>query len=263
MNELAAGALQIMGTIYIEIFINGVGQGLKEVLGMIEYSTTPKSKTITQVSKDKATAGQVTAVSTQNEPTEIKIKFSAFDRLIMAMALMGESSAVDVASAVVSDRPVTAKLDCFVKLGYKNLSEVSAVTNAAVIAGSPGYAIGAKTYVEGVDYTINYALGMIQALSSGEITEAQALQADLTQTAYSGFVTRGGIKSSFEMYILVDGQNQADGDDVEFEVYRAHLSASSAVDFMSDKFSELEMSGFMQTPPGKTEPFRLEKRKSA
>jgi len=262
MNEMA-GALQIMGTIYIEIFINGVGQGLKKVLGMIEFSATPKSKTITQVSKDRATAGQVTAVATQNEPTEIKIKFSAFDRMVMAMAMMGESSVINVAASTVTNQEVIAKLDCWVKLGKKNLSEVSAVTNKDAITGPPAVLADAKTYVEGVDYEINYALGMIQCLSSGAITEAQALHVDMKSSAYTGFLTRGAVTPKIEAYIVVDGENQADGDNVELEIDRAHLTATSPVDFMSDKFSELEMTGFMQTLPNKTEPWRLEKRQSA
>lgn len=253
MSE-ATGALQIVGTIYIDTLVNGIAQGLKEVRGMIEFSVTPKSKNTPQVSKDKDTHGQVTAVVSEQEPAELKVKFSAFNSRMMAIAMMGESSVIDVAASTVTDEAVTAKLDCFVKLSKRNITAGSVVlTNSAATT----------TYQLGTDYTVNYALGMIQCLSAGTITEGQSLKADFASAAYSGFLTKGATTPSIQAYILVDGKNLADNEDVSLEIDRAVLTASSAIDFMSDKLSELEMSGFMVTLPGQTDPYRVTKTQSA
>lgn len=244
------GALQISGTIYINTKINGVFQGLKEVLGLTEISVTPKSKSITQISKDKATHGQVTAVAANQEPAELKIKFSAFNSKMMALAMMGESSTLSGGANTVTDEVITAKLDCFVALANRN------ITAASVVLTNSG---ATTTYVEGTDYTVNYAIGMIQCLSTGAITAAQSLKVDYANAAYAGFATKGATKPDITAYILIDGKNLADDENVEIEIDEAHLSANSAVDFMSDKFSELDLTGFMVTQSGKTDPYRIKK----
>ena len=249
----ATGALQIVGTIFIESIVNGVKQGLKEVPGMIEFSVTPKSKVDPQKSRDRATAGQVTAVVAQQEPAELKIKFSAFNPKVMAIAMMGESSVIDVAAATATNVAVAAKLDCFVKIGSKNLVAGTVVKNTA----------GTVTYIPDVDYTLNHALGLLQALSTGAITEGQALKLDVANAAYSGFLTRGATTPSINAYILVDGENLADHENVSLEIDHAVLTATSPVMFMSDKMSEMEMTGFMVTLPGSTDPWRMEKTASA
>lgn len=250
----ATGALQIIGTIFIDRIVNGSKQGLKEVRGMIEFSVTPKSKIDPQKSYDRDTAGQVTAVVAQQEPNEVKVKFSAFNPLVMAIAMMGESSVISVGAATVTDEVVAAKLDCFEKLSKKN------ITSGSVVVTNSG---GTTTYVEGSDYTVNYALGLLQALSTGDITEAQSIKVDFDNAAYSGFLTKGAVTPSIQARILVDGENLADHENVSLEIDHAVLSATSPVDFMSDKMSTVEMSGFMITEPGKTDPYRMEKTKSA
>jgi len=119
------------------------------------------------------------------------------------------------------------------------------------------------TYVEGTDYTVNYALGMIQPLSTGSMTNAESLHVDYANAAYSGFATVAATTTEVVAYILIDGVNKADSENVEIEIDEAHLTPSSAVDFMSDKFSELDLSGFMVTQPGSNNPYRIKKWQSA
>ena len=254
MTTQATGALMIRGTVFFDILIDGVAQGLKEVRGVIECLITPKSKTINQVSKDKDTAGQVTASVTTADPTELKLKFSAFNKLMMAIALMGESSLLNTGASTVTAEAMLAKLDCFIELSLGNIVEGSVVvTNTA----------GTTTYLPGVDYTVNYAVGMVQALSSGAITQGQALKVSFATAALSGFITRGATTPSVKGRIIIDGKNLADGDSIKIEIDMAQLATTSPVDFMSDKISELELSGFMLTLPGKADPYRVTKCKAA
>jgi hypothetical protein len=255
MTTEVTGALQIKGTVYINTKINGVFQGLKQVPGVIDFNVTPKSKTITQVSKDRATAGQVTAVASMQEPAELKLKFSAFNSNMMAIAMMGESSVLSGGANTVTNEVIAAKLDCFVKLASRNISAGTVVLTDA--------ATDLVTYVEGTDYTVNYALGMIQALSTGSIVNAASLHVDYANAAYSGFSTIAATAPEVVAYILIDGVNTADQENIEIEIDEAHLAASSPVDFMSDKFSELELSGFMVTQSGKNNPYRITKWQSA
>jgi hypothetical protein len=255
MTTEVTGALQIKGTVYINTKINGVFQGLKQVLGVIDFNVTPKSKTITQVSKDKDTAGQVIAVASMQEPAELKLKFSAFNSKMMAIAMMGESSVLSGGAATITNEVVVAKLDSFVKLSKRNITAGSVVATDA--------ATDLVTYVEGIDYTVNYALGMIQCLSTGDITSAESLHVDFANAAYAGFTTIAATTPEVVAYILIDGINNADQEKIEIEIDEAHLTPSSPVDFMSDKFSELELSGFMVTQSGSNNPYRINKWQSA
>jgi hypothetical protein len=255
MTTEATGALQIKGTVYINAKINGAFQGLKDVPGVVEFSVTPKSKTITQISKDRATAGQVTGVASTPEPAEVKIKFSAFNSKMMAIAMMGESSVLSSGAGTVTNEIVTAKLDTFARLSKRNMTAGSVVVTDA--------ATDLVTYVEGTDYTVNYAVGMIKPLSTGSIVNAASLHVDFANAAYEGFETVAATMTDVVGYFLIDGVNNADGENVEIEIDEAHLTPSSPVDFMTDKFSELELSGFMVTQPDKNNPYRIRKWQSA
>jgi len=254
MTEVT-GALQIKGTVYINTKINGVSQGLKQVPGVIDFNVTPKAKVITQISKDRATEGQVTAVASTQEPAELKLKFSAFNSKMMAIAMMGESSVLSGGAQTVTNEVIAAKLDCFVKLVNRNITAGSVVVTDT--------ATDLVTYVEGTDYTVNYAVGMIQPLSTGSMTNAESLHIDYACAAYSGFATVAATTTEVVAYILIDGVNKADGENVEIEIDEAHLTPSSPVDFMSDKYSELDLSGFMVTQPGSNNPYRIKKWQSA
>lgn len=248
------GALSLDATSYIDRLVNKVPQGLKQVKGLVDITIQPESKEMIQQSYDVADAGQVKNVAHRQSPTKVTLKYSAFNPESMAVALMGESALIDVGAGTQTGLLVTAKLDCFVELGVENLLAASfEVTNTA----------GTVTYVKGVDYEVNYALGMIKALSSGDITEAQSLKVNLANSAYSGFKTTGATQVSITGRILIHGVNIADGDVVKLDIYEAVLTSKSAVSLMGDKFVEVELSGFMVTAEDKTEPFYMEKRRSA
>lgn len=117
----------------------------------------------------------------------VNLTFQSLSINNLARALRGGILSVDGDSVV--DEDVTADHDVAVALDNFNLvaSPAPVVKNSA----------GTTTYVAGTDYTINSAAGTITALSTGAITDAQALKvsythrsATETHTAYAGALIR-------------------------------------------------------------------------
>ncbi len=74
----------------------------------------------------------------------------------------------------VSDEAITADHDAWVNLAQHRL------TPGTVVVTNSG---ATTTYTEGTDYVVDYANGRLMALSTGTITDAQALLADYSYTA--------------------------------------------------------------------------------
>jgi hypothetical protein len=62
------------------------------------------------------------------------------------------------------------------------------------------------------------------------------------------------VRGRFEL----DGRNLADGKELTIDVYEGVMASDSEVDFMSDNFVELSLSGSMVTPAGKSEPYIID-----
>jgi hypothetical protein len=77
-------------------------------------------------------------------------------------------------AASVTDEAVTADHDAWVALANKR------ITPGTVVVTNSGATV---TYTEGTDYVVDYANGKLMALSTGTITDAQALLVDYDYTA--------------------------------------------------------------------------------
>ena len=243
---LAAGVL-LEGTLYLNRKdANGNLTGIKKIIGLAQLELKVSSDIKEQISKDKGNYGQVTASVAIPKPVELSLSIANFDRDSLAMAVMGDNAVVSSGGGTVTAESVTAKLGIFVPLAQRN------ITAASVVVTNSGATV---TYVEGTDYEINYALGMIEAKAT--ITDAQAIKVTYAHGAVAGYKVSGSTVTQVKGALLLDGKNLADNSAFSISIPSALLTSDSAIDFMSDKFVEFKMKGRAESINGAA-PFVLE-----
>jgi hypothetical protein len=240
------------GTLYLNREVSGVASGWKQIPGLAEFTISNKSDIKEQISKDKGKYGQITASVAIPKPSELTVRITNFDRTSLAMALMGEDVDLTETLGTVTAEEVVAKPDVYVPLAKRYITAASVAVTEAV-ASTP-----ALTFVENVDYRINYTLGMIEAVKGGLIAADKALHVAYGHKAIAGFTVSGATKPQIQGALKLDGTNLSDGKTLIINVDRALLVADGDVNFMDDKFVEIGFAGRMETLSGKTSPYTVE-----
>jgi len=236
------------GDLYIDRLTEaGVATGLEKVGNADKFEIKAEAEVLEQTSKGRDTYGQVLASASLAKPSTLGITLNQLDRKALAMAFLGEDADISIAGSSVTDEALTAKLDKWVEVAFRDISTVI-VTDST----------GTTTYVLDTDYIVHARLGMIQALSTGAITEDESLLVDYAYAGESGYRVEGATKPTIRAKLKLDGKNFANGKACIVEVYEAQLAPDSAVDFLSDEFSVLELTGTMITPDDKDHPFYLD-----
>lgn len=210
-----------------------------------------------QISKGRDTYGQVIASVALQKPAELTIDFAEVNRDNIELAFMGKKSKLNTAAGSVTDEPVTFKsTTAGVALARGNISDTGfALTGAG---GTPTYALG-------TDFTVNWRLGIIMPVAGGALAAAIAaagasglnLLADYSYVATTGVLVSGARVPQLRCEVRLDGKNFADGLPAQVQVYEALLSPSGEFDFLADNWNSINMTGRMNTPAGKSEPFTV------
>jgi hypothetical protein len=250
MVTLTNDGFLLEGTAYFNR-LNDAGQyaGLVELPGIAKLSIKTSADIKDQISKDKGQYGQVTASVAIPKPAELSVGLRNGSKDGVALALMGSHSVLTAGAGTVTDEPLTAKLGAWIELAQRNL------TAASVVVTNTGATV---TYVENTDYEVNYALGMVKALSGGAIADAAPLKVDYAHAAISGWKVRGATTPQAKGRLILDGRNLINNKSVRFEAYSVLMVADGEFDLMGDDVTEFALSGRLETPTGKTEPFIIE-----
>lgn len=237
------------GTLYFDRQVEGVNQGIKQLLGVSKLEIKMNSELKEATSKDKGRYGQITASVAINKPADLSIALRQIDPEGLALAMQGSTSAYSQGAGTVTDEAVTAKKGTYVELSKRNIAAAGfAVTNTA----------GSTTYVQGTDYNVNYVMGFLEILAAGAITDAQALHVSFTHNAISGDTVLGGTVAQIKGRLFLDGVNLVDGKPLLITVHDATLTSDGAIDFMADDFSEISLKGRMATPVGQSAPYKID-----
>lgn len=239
------------GDLYLSVYNPTTGQ-FDPPTGPYEatkFEIAPKSEIKEMSSKGRTTYGQVIESVPLPQPAEFTVTLPEVNRESLLLALLGTASAINQASGSILDEVITAKLDKWVPLSKQNFASAGfVVTNSA----------GTTTYVLGTDYEVNYALGWVKALSTGAIAADASLKVDGTYNARTGTKISGATNAQLRAKFILHGVNFADQLPCIVTAHEAILSASSAFDFLSNDFAEIELTGKMKTPVGMSEPFTVE-----
>lgn len=201
-----------------------------------------------KLSKGRNTYNQAFVSHRVPQPTEFAITFSEQNREIFAMALAGVLETIDLDVVTLTDHEVTVVLDEWVPIGHRHINMTGlAVKNAG----------GTVTYDLGTDYEINPRLGLIKALSTGDIA-AGVVEITGATLAKEGSRIIGARQYGHVLSFQADGRNQIDNKDAYIEAYQATVSADAARDFLSGEIDSLELTGRLEIPTGGNSPFVLE-----
>lgn len=168
---------------------------------------------------------------------ELKFTLTDINRKNLAMAMFGTDAVLTQAAGNNTATPETivAALDKWVKLGFRLLDEET----PPVVTGSGG----TPTYVEGTDYEIDYQVGRIKALSTGSITAGLSLLVGSTYLDLTGWQVTGRTVDKIEALIRLIGQDKANTRDCEVIVYKASLTPSGDINWLTQDYATLEFSG--------------------
>ena len=196
--------------------------------------------------------GNVSALSVGNEVTEFEHKESqsgqravdltliteisvnvnfTMESLIsenLAIALKGDSA--DVAASSVTGEVVTAYHDLW--------SPTLRVSISTVVVTNTG---GIVTYVLDTDYELDAAAGAIRALSTGAITDTQALEVDYAFAAQET-VNALTVSANPVRWARFHGLNTVDSDNpVVVDVYRMEITPLAELALINDEIAQMEI----------------------
>lgn len=245
---MASRAFIGAGDLYIARYVNGAYQDFAGPYECDKFEIKPNVDIKEKVSKGKVTYGQVIESVTIPQPADLSISLGEVNRESLAIALLGTTAALAQGSGSIANEAITAKHDVWVPLTKAALQDATVnVTNVA----------GTTTYVKGVDYIVNTALGWIKALSTGAIANNTTVHVDATYDAITGTEIKGMTDPTLRARFKFDGKNFADGLPCIVTVHEAVIAADSAFDFLGDDFNSVDLPGRMKTPAGFTEPFTV------
>ena len=190
--------------------------------------------------------GDIIGTVITGKPQSLKFSLGDHTQKNRALAAFGDDVVINVAAATITSENVVARLGKAVKLSKMKLKTGA---DAPVVKDA---ATGLITYVEGVDYEIDYTFGMITALAGGAITEAEALHVDFKCNAYTGYNITAATKSGIDVLLRLRGKNLETGKYGMLIVYKAALTPTGSVDFITEDYKNLDFSADIKNVGGKT-----------
>ncbi len=236
------------GRVYVDRKINGVFKGHKYVGNTTKFEIKENTEKKERISKDHSNYGSAIDTVYIKKPADVNISLDDLDIDNLALVFMGNASAVSVSAGAVTDEAQTANPGSILITNQRNIS-------AVVITDDTG----ATTYVLGTDYEITDAkVGLIKILTSGSITEGQAVLVDYSHADFTSNKVEGGTNSSIIMRVLFEGVNQVNQQKSVVKVFQAILAPTTGVDFKADDFTTIELAGTANVPEGKTAAYEVE-----
>jgi len=249
MSQNASGDNLLLGKgkVYFDRFSTGTTRTGERFLGncsSFELSA-PEDEKKEMYSSCEATAGLLKSVTIRRK-MKLSIKGHEFTKENLALALMGDNSALSQGTASITNEAVTAIAQgCYYKLAYRNISAVT-INPAA----------GGDAYVVTTDYVVDAVSGRIYIVPGGGIAAGTAIHVDYTYSADTSPTIRGGVSSLIEGFVRFIGA-PTEGPTEEVEVWRASVTPQGALGLISDEYGEftLEMEILSDTDNHSTEPY--------
>ena len=148
----------------------------------------------------------------------------------LAIALHGSDTAK--AAASVTDEAHNGNHDAFIRLQHTKVSSVVVTDDT-----------GVTTYTEGTDYILYADEGMIEILSTGTITQGQALLVDYAYAAQHHVKVS---PHNLDKYLVFAGKNSADNNkQTRCEMYKVKLDPG-VLSLITEDTTDMAISGTLQ-----------------
>lgn len=216
--------------------------GYRRLGNAYPFSMQVATENKSQMSRLRESGGQTLHTKTTISGTTGSLTLREWDPKNLAWALSGEEAALVGAGGDVAAESITFVMGEYVKLAHRNVS-------AVVVTGS----------VSGQDYVVNAGLGMIKAVVGGNLT-AGAKPVAYTWAAETGYKVEIGTKAQIRVALMLDGEDEYDGESISGEWDSVVLASSAEINFISDPGTEYEELPFtlnFETLEGKSSPGRI------
>ncbi len=212
-----------------------------------QFTPKPDSERKERTGHGRSNYGQVIASAILPKPMTATIVFGQLSSRLFAAAFFASSAAYTQAAGAISGPiAITAIHDKWVEIGLNMVSDL-VVKDAT----------GTTTYVLGTDYEVNTRLGMVKALSTGTITDAEALHITGNKLAIAaGSSMEAMTKANIKVRIKLDGQNYDDGRNFITDIYQMRLNPTSDFSLIGEDFVDVTFEGTLETPTGYTTPMK-------
>lgn len=231
------------GNVLGERFVGGVSQGLIRLGNAQKLEIKENSDKKTRSSKKRENYGSALDTVVIKKPADVMITLDDLDRDNLSLVFMGSvDTASVVASAVTGETHTAGEPGTMIALGSGNVSSVT-------ITG----------FVEGTDFVVEDAdAGLVTLVDGGGIAKGDALVCAYSTGGYSGSVIKGGTNPDVTMKIIMLGTNLVTQEPVRVEIGKAIMTPESGVDFLSEDFTELQLTGVANVPDGAVEAYTVE-----
>jgi len=252
---MGARAYSLIGTVYMGLLDanKALVGGYKKVGNVYPFSCKVATEQKKQISRMVENAGQVLHAKTTITDVTGAMNIREWIPETLAWGLSGGTAAMTAAAgavAAVTPEAITAVLGAAVPLAHKNVTLV-------VIKD----ATDTTTYVAGTDYNVvSAALGLIEILATGSITDAEVLHASYSYAAEAGYKVDIGSNALIRVAIMIDGKNEEDGTRMTMEFDSVVLASSADINLISDPgtdYEELPFTLTFETLAGQTSPGRI------
>ena len=236
------------GNVFVDRKINGVWQGIVPFGNATKFEIKTNSELKQRTSRKCENYGQAVDSVTIQRPAELNITLDELDRESLAIIFLGTSAAQTIAGGTITDELIPV-----VTVG-KIIRTASANISSVVVSD----ATGATAFTEGTDYEIvNAAVGLIKILEGGSIVAGVDVSVDYVSADVTANVVTGGTDPNIKLRYLLVGQNLVTQEPLQVEVFDSNASPQSGVDFLSEEYSTIELSGTANIDPDKGYPFEV------
>ena len=150
----------------------------------------------------------------------------------LALALMGDVSALAQGTGTITDEDATARSGCYVKLAYRNVDDV-VVEPAA----------GGSAYTEDEDYAVDAITGRIYIMTTaegGSIADEAELHVSYSYAADTSQTVLAGMSGTIEGSLRFIGDPKR-GRTFEMEVWHFTLAPEGGIPFISDEYGNITL----------------------
>ncbi len=235
------------GDVSMQLLVGGVPTGALVDAGNINSllpALTPERQEI--ISRRRETAGN--AIDSVNARTPLKVtwKGNTLFKFVWDLLLMGTTT--DYAGATVLVEPCTVRvLDEWQQLGDQEVFPAHALDQIT------DDEVGTTTYVLNTDYEYRAQDGAVKFLSTGAITLAAVVFADLTAPS-EGYEVEMNTVTEKTVRIQVDGVNEFNDKATFLQLYQVSGMPTSSPNVLAGEIQEYEFEGTCEVPSWATSP---------
>lgn len=216
------------GKLYAARLVSGVDTGEIDIGNVTALTLTPTVEMLDHYeSMSGAKDKDKSAVATKGITGKFTTDEYSRENLRLIMLGSTEGTLAQATGRQIND-PITARLDKWVKLTYRNIHTVVVTNNTGLV-----------TYVLGTDYNVDADVGRIFSITGGAITDGQALRVDYNYDASSYPYVIPMEEDTVEVLLRFVGDPQA-GPVYEIELWRSSLKPAGDVGWIGDEWSKMD-----------------------